>query len=63
MSNAGFYIVITTRGIIQSEIVALRLGARSMTVRPKALNVANPIVNQGRFIMNKIFIRQENYCW
>ena len=59
MSNAGFYIVITTRGIIQSEIVALRLGAICMTVRPKALNVADPIVNQGRFIMNVIFIRQE----
>jgi hypothetical protein len=30
-----------------------------MTVRPKALTVADPIVNQGRFIMNVIFIRQE----
>ncbi len=59
MINVGFYIVFTTKGIIQSEIVALRLGAISMTVRPKALNVANPIVNQGRFIMNVIFIRQE----
>ena len=59
MINIGFYIVFTTKGIIQSEIVALRLGAISMTVRPKALNVANPIVNQGRFIMNVIFIRQE----
>lgn len=59
MINAGFYIVITTRGIIQSEIVALRLGTISITVRPRALTVADPIINQGRFIMNRIFIRQE----
>jgi hypothetical protein len=63
MSNAGFYIVITTRGIIQSEIVALRSGAISMTVRPIALTVADPMINQGRFIMNGIFIRQEKNCW